>query len=216
MKFYLITIVLALAYCLISNAQSTDHWKFVTEKEGIKVYSKEVAGSKIKALQVKCVMNASVSQIVALLMDLDVATEWVSHTKSCTLVRRVSPSELYYYSEVSLPWPLENRDFVARIRVSQDPASKMVTVDAPAVPGLVPVKKGIVRISTSTGYWQLSALDAKNTLIHYTLQVDPGGVIPPWLVNSLAAQGPIESFINMKKQLLRDRYKNVKLAFISN
>ncbi|QRR03099.1 lipid-binding protein [Dyadobacter sandarakinus] len=194
-------------------AQPGGEWKFVIEKQGIRVYSRAVPDSKIKALQVKCTMPGSVAQIVALLMDLDAATKWVSHTKSCKLVRKISPSELYYYSEVSLPWPLENRDFVARIRVSLDPATRIVTVDAPAVPGWVPVRKGIVRITQSTGTWTLTPADAKNTQVQYTLQVDPGGVIPAWLVNSLSAQGPIESFTNMKEQLKADKYKNAQLPF---
>ncbi|WP_439556786.1 START domain-containing protein [Dyadobacter sp.] len=185
------------------HARAQEQWKFVIEKEGIQVYSKEVADSKIKALQVQCRINAPTTEIVALLMDVDAATDWVSHTKSCKLVRRVSASELYYYSEISLPWPLENRDFVARVSVSQNPATGIVTVDAPAVGGMVPVKKGVVRISKSTGVWHLTPLNAKQTQVQYTLQLDPGGAIPAWLVNSLSSQGPIDSFMNMKKRLAR-------------
>ncbi|WP_031528150.1 START domain-containing protein [Dyadobacter crusticola] len=193
----------AFIFWLIQPASAEESWKFVTEKDGIKVYSKEVAGSRIKALQVHCRINAPIAEIVSLLMDVDAATDWVSHTKSCKLVRRVSPSELYYYSEISLPWPLENRDFVARISVSQNPATGIVTVDAPAVSGFVPIKKGIVRISKSTGVWVLTPVSTGQTQVQYTLQLDPGGAIPAWLVNSLSAQGPIDSFMNMKKRLAK-------------
>lgn len=206
-----------LLICLsISVVQGQKSWNLISEKDGIKVYSKAVETSKVKAVRVECFMKSSASQLVHLLMDLPVASEWVSHTKSCTLVKKISPSELFYYSEVGLPWPLENRDFVAHIKVTQDPDTKIVTVNAPAVPGWVAEKKGIVRITHSIGHWVITPLQQDQVKVEYTLQVDPGGIIPAWMVNMLAAQGPTESFKNMRKQLLLPRYKNVNLPFIIN
>lgn len=191
-------------------------WKFVTEKEGIRISSRGVADSKIKALRVDCILNAGTAAIVALLMDIDASVQWVSHTKTCTLVKQISPSELYYYSEVSLPWPLDNRDFVAHIKVTQDPITKVVTVDAPAVKGFVKNRDNLVRITHSTGMWRLTPLGNNSTKVEYTLQVDPGGVIPVWLVNSLSAQGPMESFKGMKTQLLKPKYLSVRLPYIAD
>ena len=188
----------------------------MTEKDGIKVYSKSVADSKIKTLRVTCELNTTLSALVALLLDVPATPTWVSHTKSCSLVKRVSASELYYYSEVSLPWPLENRDFVAHVKVSQDKSTKVVTVDAPAVPGVIAVKSDIVRVSQSLGYWTISTLGHGKIKVDYSLQVDPGGIIPAWAVNALSSQGPLESFINMKKMLQRDEYKNAVLNYIEN
>ncbi len=155
---YLFSLLLLLSTVVPLRAQSD--WKYLTEKQGIKVYSRSVAGSKIKALKVECVLNTTPAALVALLLDVPAAEQWVSHTKSCVLLRQVSPAELYYYSEVSLPWPLENRDFVAHVKVSQDKASKVVTVNAPAIPGWVAGKKGIVRVNHSVGLWTITPLPA--------------------------------------------------------
>lgn len=183
--------------------------KFLTAKSGIKVYTKSIPGSKIKALRIECNVNASASEVVALLMDIPAAVRWVSHTKSCVLIRKVSPAELYYYTEISLPWPLENRDFSAHVKVSQDLATKIVTVNAPAVPGWVPVKPGIVRISHSKGFWTITPTDKGRVKIDYILEVDPGGNIPPVVVNTFASQGPIDTFMNMRKELQTGKYKSV-------
>jgi hypothetical protein len=197
-------------------ASTQDQWNFLTQKDGIKVYNKSVKDSKVKALKVEVVLNTSLSAVVSLLLDVHGAKEWVYHTKSCTLVKQVSPAELFYYSEVSLPWPLENRDFVAHVKVTQDKTSKVVIVEAPAIPGVVAEKKGIVRVSHSLGYWIITPLDKNRVSIEYSLQVDPGGIIPAWAVNALSSQGPIESFMKMKEMLLRPQYKNVVLPFIVN
>jgi hypothetical protein len=203
-------------WLLHTSVGAQPEWKIVTINDGITVSAKSVPDSKIKALRVDCNVSATLSEIVALMLDMDAATQWISHTKSCRLIRKVSPSELFYYAVVDLPWPLENRDFVAHITVTQHPVSKMVTINAPAVEGWIKKKDGIVRITRSTGFWTLTPLDKNTTQIQYTLQVDPGGAIPAWLVNSLSAQGPIESFKNMRKQLLLPKYRHVRLPFIGN
>jgi hypothetical protein len=212
-----IAITLFLTFLLQTTRASTeDQWSFLTQKDGIKVYNKSVPNSKVKALKVEVVLNTSLSAVVALLLDVKGAKEWVYHTKSCVLIKQVSPSELYYYSEVSLPWPLENRDFVAHVKVAQDKNTKVVIVDAPAVPGFIAAKKGIVRVDHSVGYWVITPMDKGRVSIQYSLQVDPGGIIPAWAVNALSSQGPIESFMKMKQMLLRPEYKNVALNFIQN
>jgi len=78
-------------------------WKFITEKEGVKVYTSEVPGSKVKTVKVEAMIDATESQLLAVLMDINTSTEWEYHVKSATLVKQVSPSELYYYCEVNLP-----------------------------------------------------------------------------------------------------------------
>ena len=203
-------------YFHIIPVSGQSEWKLIKEDTGIKVFSKTVPDSKIKAIKAELILKASASQLVALLLDVNTATEWVFHTKSCVLIRKISDSELYYYSEVSLPWPLENRDFVAHIKVFQDPKTKVVTVDAPAVPGWMAAKNGIVRISHSVGLWIITPIDKEKIKLEYSLQVDPGGVIPAWVVNTFAAQGPIESFKKMRVQLKLPQYKNASLPFIEN
>src|SRR5690349_21312340 len=127
------------------------NWELAVEKEGVKVYTRSVLASKVKVVKVQFQLQASASQVVALLLDVEAAPGWIYHTKSCKLIRKVSPSELYYHSEVDLPWPAENRDFVAHLTVSQNPLTKVVTIDGPSVKGMVPVEKGVVRVSDSKG-----------------------------------------------------------------
>ena len=189
-------------------------WKLAADKDGIKIYTSLVPDSKIKAVKVECEEDASARQLVAVLLDVNATVEWIYHTKSCSLIKQVSPSELYYYSEVSLPWPTENRDFVAHLKVTQDPRTKVVTVDGPAVPGMVPAKKGIVRINHSSGKWVITPLRNNRSVVEYTLHVDPGGNVPAWLVNMLATNGPMQIFEKLKLQLQKPAYKNAAVPFI--
>lgn len=189
-------------------------WKQIVDKEGIKVHSKSVPNSKIKAVKVNCTLNTTPDALVALLLDVESSVDWVTNTKSCKLLKKVSPSELYYYSEVTLPWPLENRDFVAHLKVTQNTATKVIKINGPAVPGIVKEKKNVVRISQSVGAWVITPVSDHQVQVEYILQVDPGGVIPAWAVNAVSTQTPLKIFQNMKKQLLLAQYKNADLSFI--
>ena len=200
----------------VTSASAQNDWKLSADKEGVKVYTSIVPDSKIKAVKVECDLNASQSQLVAVIMDINTATDWVYHVKSAKLVKQVSPSELYYYSEVSLPWPAANRDFVAHLTVSKDPSTKVITIDGPAVPGYVPIKKGIVRIDNSFGKWVITPLGADQVHVQYSIHVDPGGSLPAWLVNIFATDAPLKIFENLKVQLQKPAYKNTTLAFVEN
>lgn len=212
--FRVLVTTLLLLYTTAGFSQ-TD-WKLKNEKDGIKVYMSQVSDSKFKAIKVECELDATLSQLVKVLLDVRTCPEWVDHTKSCTLIKQVSPAELYYYSEINIPWPAQNRDFVAHLIVHQNPETKVVTVDGPAVPGFVPVKDGIVRIHSSKGLWILTPVKKDLVKVVYTLQVDPGGNIPAWLVNLLAASGPMKSFQGLKQQLKKPAYRNTELAFITD
>lgn len=191
-------------------------WALSSDKEGVKVYTRHVPNSKIKAIKVECQFNATAAQLVAVLLDIKGSIDWVYHTKSVSLIKQVSPSELYYYSEVNIPWPIHNRDFIAHIKVTQDPVTKVVTVDAPCLPDMVPVKDGIVRIEHSVGKWIITPIDSSHVKIEYTLHLDAGGSVPAWLLNMFITQGPTESFKKLKVQLQKSTYKNVKLAYIAD
>ena len=213
-KKYLSLLLFLFVTATATYAQT--YWKLKANSDGIKVYSSEVAGSKFKALRVECNFQATLAQIVTVLLDVKTCTEWVYHTKSITLLKQPSPSEIYYYSEVSLPWPTSNRDFVAHLIVSQDEETKVVTVDGPAVNGLVPLKDGIVRVTNSKGKWVITPLGKDEIKVEYTLHVDPAGSLPAWLVNMVASEGPTQSFKKLKLQLKKPEYKNASLSFVKN
>jgi len=188
-------------------------WKLSTEREGIKIYTGGVPGSTIKAIKVEAMFNATAAQLVALIMDVNTSADWVYHTKSSKLIKQVSASELYYYSEVSLPWPAANRDFVAHLIVTQNPDTKVITIDGPAVAGFIPVKEGIVRIIDSKGKWIITPIGTNQIKVEYSIHVDPGGSLPSWLVNMFATEGPLKIFAGIKVQLQKSAYKNIEFAF---
>lgn len=207
---------LIFSFLLVAVCSFGQDWKLRTDKNGIRVYSRQVPGSKINALRVEADFAASASQLVAVIMDINTSTDWLYSTKSATLLKTVSPAEVYYYSEVSFPWPASNRDFVAHIKVNQNPATKVINVHAENVATMVPEKPGIVRVKQSIGNWYITPINRNNIHVQYELQVDPAGALPAWLVNMLSTKGPFESFKSLRTHLERPVYANARFNFIAD
>lgn len=209
-------IIVFMLMASFTHAQTIGNWELKESTDGIKIYTADIADSKIKGIKVECLLNATLSQVTAALMDIKNSEEWLYHTAGNYLIKQVSPSELYYYSLIEMPWPVSNRDFIAHLKVTQDPVTKVVTMNAPCVPDMVPVKDKIVRITNSKGKWVITPVGDDKVKILYTLNADPGGSVPAWLTNLFVTQGPSQSFKKFKAHVQRPVYKNAKLDYVVN
>lgn len=209
-------LLLCIAGMCTVSVYAQKEWTLKSNKDGIKVFTRTESTSGLKEIKVQCAVKASLSQMVALVMDVNAGVDWVYATKSSSLLKKVSASELYYYSEVEMPWPLTNRDFISHLSVSQHPETKIVTINGPTVPGYVPEKEDIIRVQHSTGKWVLTPAAGQQVYIDYTLLVDPGGSIPTWLVNLFATKGPTETFRKLKEQIAKPAYAQASLPYITN
>ncbi|MEP6727272.1 MAG: START domain-containing protein [Bacteroidota bacterium] len=197
-----------------ANAQ-TD-WELKLDKEGINVFTKKMDNSPLKAVKTVCIINTSLTILTAVLLDINSTPDWVYATKKISLLKQVSGSELVYYSEIEIPWPVSNRDFIVLLAVTQDPKTKAVTVVGYNKPDYLPANKNIVRIQHSYSKWLITPLQNGQVKIEYILEVNPGGNVPAWLINLFAAKGPYETFIKLREQVKKPVYHHVKLPFIKD
>jgi hypothetical protein len=190
-------------------------WQLAKEQEGIRVFLKNAEGSDFKMMRVECELSAKQEAILALLLDIPAADKWIPQTKAWYYIRRPSATECYYYSELRMPWPVWNRDYVVHLKASQQPATKTITVDAEVVAGEVPEKEGIVRVNTSTVKWVLYPLQNGRTQLIYQLHTNPGGSLPGWVVNYFAKQAAIDIIQRMRDLVQRPPYSNATLSFFA-
>ncbi len=216
MNWKYIFVTLGLITFLSANTFSQNDWILKTDKEGIKVYTKNLENSSLKVSKTVCVIDAPLNKITAVLLDVNRAADWVYATKKSTLLKQLNPLELYYYSEVSVPWPASNRDYVVYMKVSQDEKTKAVSVVGENKPTYLPAVKNIVRIQQSYTKWSMTPLQNGQVQIEYYLQVDPGGIVPAWLINMFSTKGPFETFKNLRLQVKKDIYNKISVPSIRN
>jgi hypothetical protein len=179
-------------------------WELKKEKNGISVYSLKTDTGAFNAIKVEARLRGKVEDMVAILLDVEHHHQWAYGTKSAAVLKRLSPHEIIFYKEIKSPGPVSDRDMVVRMNVIHHSATKVTKVESVALPDFIPPKKDFVRIPKSKEIWEIAAVADRKIKINYYLQVDPGGSLPPFLVNLFVSKGPYETFENLRN-LLEER-----------
>ena len=167
-------------------------------------YPKQKGMYELKAVfQIK----TSLSSIVALLNDVESYPQWVYRCETSKILLKTSEKHLIRYQTIVAPWPVDNRDVVLEVNYSQDEKTKIVYQKVNALPNYAPKVAGHVRIPEFRAIWTLNPLKNGIVEIQYELLVNPGGVIPAWLVNMAMIDGPYDTSLNMKTWLMKEKYQ---------
>jgi len=203
-----------LLFSLLSQGASAQHdWELKKDDDGIKVFTSNIPGSCFKAIKVECSIKATQSQLVAYLLDINRQHDWVYGNKSSTLIKKVAPNEEIFYSEVSVPWPCTNRDYIAHFTINQV-SPQLMTIDSRAEPDLLPLKEGRVRVKSSVAHWEVSTINNDLLNIVYTVQFDPGGAVPAWLTNMFVTKGPWGTFQKLREGVCKCASQYAHVDFI--
>jgi hypothetical protein len=210
MKLSLATSILFISFA--SFGQSDCELKMT--KDSISVYLCPAADSRFKAVRSTFILNSSLSQATAMMMDIDHYIDWQYKAMSAKVLKKVSDRELIYYTEVAAPVLTSNRDFVLRLTVDQDILTSAVTIEATSLPTYLPPKEKVIRVPFSKARWVVKPLATNKVSVDYYIEIDLGGSVPPWLVNIVAPQAPYETFKAMREQI--GRYRNKTASFVVN
>lgn len=191
-------------------------WELKRNKGGIKVFVSEQPNTSIKALKFTTTIEASMQTIAAVMTHVEGFNDWVYASLESRTIKRVSDTEVFYYALVDFPWPFDNRDLVLHSKFWQDKKTLALYSKTTSSHWMEKEKPGIVRIKQTTIDWVFTPLGNGKVHVDYILSSDPGGNIPAWMINLAADQGPLQSMIKFKEMLEKERYKNTRLAFVTN
>jgi hypothetical protein len=175
-------------------------WSLVCNENWIKIYKSDMSSSSYKRIKVECTIEGTIDKLVRVLNDVNNHKNWIYNTKDAYIVKKVNSSEYYYYTETTLPWPMQNRDAVVHIKFQRE-NSKTLNIVAAGEPDYMPLVAGKVRVPKSANTWQVTVPEPNKLNIIYIFEAEPGGHIPPWLVNTFVNKGPYESFRRLAELL---------------
>jgi len=203
-RVYSILFFIFLSYCAFSQSG----WVLRKEKDGIFVYDLKSDTSKFNSIKVETELVGKVEDLVTILLDVESHYKWAYGTKSAIVLKRISDKEIIFYKEINSPaLMVSDRDIIIRMKVISNSASKSINVESIALPNFIPPKEKLVRVPMSNEKWIITSLANQKIKINYVLQIDPGGALPPMLVNLFVTKGPYETFSNLK-ELLKSRTNN--------
>jgi hypothetical protein len=171
------------------------------DQDKIKVYSCKVEDSKFKTVRAEFELNASIDEYLAIVTDVGNYKEWHYRVVNPRLLNKISDTELIYYTQVSAPWPVSNRDLILRQKLERNTSTKALTVTLESMADYLPTTKNVVRVPASYSKMTLTPIGNSKLKVEYFIEVDPGGQMPAWVVNLVSTQAPYETFKNLMDRL---------------
>jgi len=204
----------AFLFYVSSISAQNDGWVLKNEKDGVKVYYK--ATPDIHEVKLAASLKTSLSGIIQLFSEVEYFPEWGYKVAESKLLKRVSETEIYYYSRLDFPWPMADRDIIMHTKMEQDPITRKIVATSYAQPDYLPEIKDIVRIRNAKTQWTIIPGPGGWTYIEYYLYSNPGGNIPDWLINMAIDVGPRETVKGIRNMLHLPKYQTAKLAYIKD
>jgi hypothetical protein len=180
---------------------SQGDWTLVNNEKWIQIYKSGMSNSNYKRIKVECTIDGTLDKLVKILNDVNNHKNWIYNTKQSYIVKRISTTEYYYYTETTLPWPMQNRDAVVHIKFQRDAVNETLNIAAAGEPDYLPEVSGKVRVPRSANSWKVTVPALNKLHIVYIFEAEPGGGLPPWLVNTFVNKGPYESFRKLSELL---------------
>jgi len=176
-------------------------WELKKDQNGILIYSRPVKDSRFNELKAVFDLPGTFDQLHSVLLDVSNYKTWVYCTTSSTLIERKSATEMVYYSRISAPWPVSNRDFYSDTRIWVDSGKQQMRVSSCNIDNFPLSKDHTVRIPFLKAEWTITSPSPARLHVEYTLSWNPGGSIPAFVANAFSTTGPFQSFSRLKRKM---------------
>lgn len=186
----------ALTFCIALTAQAADEWNLAKDADGVKIYLKEVPGSKYKAFKSVITINANIERVVAEQSNAEKSCNWIHDCKSSKLLKEEG-NQAWVYTRFKAPWPVTERDSILHLTTTKQEDGSFIR-KIQASPTYLPEDKDYVRVQSVEGTWLLKPLSDSKVEVTYQLHTDPGGSVPAWLANKFVVDAPYNTLRGLK------------------
>jgi hypothetical protein len=169
--------------------------------DGIKVFTCKTENEKFKSLRAEFILeNTTLQELKDFLWDVTNYQTWQYNVIESEMVSSSSQDEMVYRALIHAPWPVENRELAVQMILTNDVSGLHISIHS--IPYNKPTPEGVIRIPLFDASWSV-VITGTTLQVTYSLRIDPGGSVPAWLANIAMADGPLISFRNLKKQLVK-------------
>jgi hypothetical protein len=182
------------------NAADESGWRLDRDKDGIKIYSREVPGSPVREMRGTVEINSGIKNLESMIGNVEERKKW---DEFCREIRHetIGEDKNLIYVHVGAPWPASDRDMLSHREIVKNPANGEITITEFVTKGLMPERKGIVRITEGTTLSRLIPVNEKLTRLEFQYHMEPGGPVPAWLINQFAVDGPYKTLQRMRESV---------------
>lgn len=200
----LLLILLLLGIHLGVPAEPVANWHKVRSGEGVNLYQRHEPGTDLVWLRAETRVRTPQATLLALLMDQEHLSQWVSGYREVTVLQREGVESFLVYVRIDAPFFLLDRDAVIDSAVSwQD---SVLRVGNRLDRRRYRPRPDTVPLATLSGCWEvIPDIDAA-VVIRYQGFADPAAD-PAWMVNEFARDELFRTFVSLRRQLQLPRYR---------
>jgi len=180
-------------------------WELLKVEHGITVERRRVAGSALRELRGRGLVDAPLAAVLAVLED---EAQRAQQKAGCAGIEsgsgRPGARSAILYDRTRAPWPVADRDVVLRADTLLDVAERTVRIDfVTTESACLPPIPGVVRMPFMRGHYVLRpAGGGLLTDVEYQVHADPGGTLPRWTANLASKQLPYTTIADLRKKSL--------------
>ncbi len=174
----------------------------------IKTFSKQEDGKKVRSFRIDMMVDASLETVARVHYDPDNLKKWFWETTESRMLKKVSPTEFYYYQKFNAPITMPDRDSILHAVI--EPMSRkrgFLTLTLRAAPDFLPPVKGLVRVETQDMVIKMTPAGKEKTHLEVEGYIDPGGISPAWGINFVQRMAPYTSMVGLQRIVQADQYR---------
>lgn len=214
-KFLICIIIFGLVSLPENVIADTVGWELRKDADNIQVSTRKVKGSRYKAVKAVAIAeDIRLSSLVALIMDAEACSDWADKCGESYVYEQLSETEFYIYNNNDMPFPVKDRDALTHVRWSQNPQTLEVLMVSVATVGIMPKKKGRLRLTEAETSWRFKPLPDGNIEVVNEAHINPGSSVPGWLTNMLLVDTPFETMKSFLSEAKKSKYKQAKISFV--
>jgi hypothetical protein len=158
-----------------------------------------VPGRVFPIMTGKTNIKADSARIIRWLYAVHTYVDWQFNCKEARLITAEDGS-LLTYNRIGSPWPVSDRDVIlqASQTIMDDGNTRLEFNNVENVDLKIP--RGVVRMTHLNGSYLLKPTTDGSTNIVYTLDSDPGGKLPAWLVKQASKELPYQTLKSLREK----------------
>ena len=99
--------------------QQESEWRLDKNEKDVKVYTRKVDGFQVRQFRVESFTSAPISIIDRLFRDISEYPKWMPDVTGAKLLDQVDENTYIYYMTINSPFPVSDRDLVAKMTFTQ-------------------------------------------------------------------------------------------------
>ena len=179
-------------------ADNCNEWQLKNNEGNFKVYMRDCEYSAIKEIRITDKFGGDFARVVTVMNDIETNKKISESCAEAKFLKHIDNNNSIQYFHYAMPFGVSDRDVVSKITFKKTDSTYSLVTEA-VDNNLEKKKSGVIRITNARSSWYFKRTATGEIEMEYTAFADPNGIVPAWVVNSLARREARSSIEKLKK-----------------